>query len=150
MYILEYRNIYKGRVFSSIVSTETGKKQMTFKQYNHNPSGKKVGDCVIRAIGKALGVSWERVFEDLTNIAREKKSVLNCPDVYTEYLKIYQTIPVKYGEEIKKRYIVKDICSWKGTYVITLANHLTCIVDGINYDLWDCGKKSAYKIWKIK
>lgn len=29
-----------------------------WRQYNPNPKGLLVGDCVIRAISKALGMTW--------------------------------------------------------------------------------------------
>lgn len=124
---------------------------MTFVKYNHNPLNKKVGDCVVRAIGKALDLTWDKVFEDLVVIAREQKSSLNYKDVYEKYLKQYETIPVKYETPRgKKRLTVNEVCKLKGTFVILVARHLTCIIDGVNYDLWDCGNKSAYKIWRIK
>lgn len=31
-------------------------------EYNVNPADKKVGDCVIRALTKALGMTWEEVY----------------------------------------------------------------------------------------
>lgn len=121
-----------------------------FVEYNHNPLGKKVGNCVVRAIGKALNVSWERVFEDLVNIARENKSVPSWKETYMEYLKIYPKLNAKYDTpKGKKRYTVAKVCELPGSYVIQLAHHLTCVVDGKCYDLWDCTHKSAYRIWRV-
>ena len=37
-----------------------------FVRYNPNPAGHETGDCVIRAICKALGMEWEQVYMDLT------------------------------------------------------------------------------------
>jgi len=34
-----------------------------------------------------------------------------------------------------------------GTFVISVANHLTCIVDGTLYDTWNCGHKSVGNYW---
>ena len=36
-----------------------------FIQYNPNPEGKSTGDCVIRALTKALNKSWEQVYVEL-------------------------------------------------------------------------------------
>lgn len=33
-----------------------------WKEYNPNPVGRKVGDCVIRAVAKALDLSWEEAY----------------------------------------------------------------------------------------
>ena len=35
---------------------------MNFIQYNPNPRGNRVGDCVIRAISKATGRDWETTY----------------------------------------------------------------------------------------
>jgi hypothetical protein len=37
----------------------------TFEYFNPSPSGAKVGDCVIRALCKALNKSWEDVYVQL-------------------------------------------------------------------------------------
>jgi len=123
-----------------------------FIKENVNPKKKTTDDCVIRAIAKAEGKDWLEIYDALSVIGRKYFTVQNSPDAYSKYLKNYQTIDVKYfnKEGIKKRYLVSDICNWKGTYVISIANHLTTVVDGDIYDLWDCGNRSAYKIWKIK
>lgn len=36
-----------------------------FVEYNPNPVGNNVGDCVIRAITKAMGKSWEDTYIDI-------------------------------------------------------------------------------------
>lgn len=33
-----------------------------YSAYNPNPIGARVGDCTVRAIAKATGQSWERVY----------------------------------------------------------------------------------------
>lgn len=37
-----------------------------FVSYNPNPTGAKVGDCVVRALSKALGQTWEETYIDLS------------------------------------------------------------------------------------
>ena len=38
---------------------------MMWIEYLNNPFGLRVGDCVIRAISKALDKSWEETYVDL-------------------------------------------------------------------------------------
>ena len=38
---------------------------MMWIEYLNNPLGLRVGDCVIRAISKALNATWEEVYIDL-------------------------------------------------------------------------------------
>ena len=35
-------------------------------EYNPNPAGRRVGDCSVRAISKALGLDWEEAFSLIT------------------------------------------------------------------------------------
>jgi len=35
---------------------------MAFINYNANPVNNRVGDCVIRAISKATGNTWEEIY----------------------------------------------------------------------------------------
>lgn len=38
---------------------------MAFIEYNPNPVGRRVGDCAVRAISKALDMSWEAAYVTL-------------------------------------------------------------------------------------
>ena len=38
----------------------------------------------------------------------------------------------------------------KGTYLITMKNHITVIVDGVLYDTFDCRNKKMWCSWKVK
>ena len=38
---------------------------MGYVFYNPNPLGKDTGDCVIRAISKALDYDWEKTYTEL-------------------------------------------------------------------------------------
>lgn len=31
-------------------------------EFNNNPCGRKVGDCAVRAVSKALGIDWENAY----------------------------------------------------------------------------------------
>lgn len=122
-----------------------------FVNENVNPKKHKVADCVVRAIAKAEGKSWLEIFDTLTDLARKEYSVLNDKKVYGKYLSKYEKIPVMYEDHGRKfRYTVEMICGWKGTYIVSIANHLTVVKDGKYYDIWDCGDRSSYIIWKVR
>ena len=36
-----------------------------FVRFNNNPAGRTVGDCAVRAISVALGITWEEAYEKL-------------------------------------------------------------------------------------
>ena len=47
-----------------------------YRYYNPNPRGRSVGDCTVRAVLAALGVSWDAAFR---GIARQARSMADMP-----------------------------------------------------------------------
>ena len=47
-----------------------------YRYYNPNPRGRSVGDCTVRAVSAALGVSWDAAFR---GIARQARSMADMP-----------------------------------------------------------------------
>jgi len=121
---------------------------MKFKKTNINPNGIKTNDCVIRALGLALNKEWDLVYWDLCNIGFKLKAMPNDKIVYEEYLKNYKSVfkKVKKGE---KRIYVNNLSN-KGTYILSQANHLSILKNGVVLDLFDSRKKCIYKYWIIK
>jgi len=123
-----------------------------FIKENLNPLNKKVGDCVVRSISKALNKDWYTTLKELYELGLSIGCLPNDKLTYTEYLKKYPSINVFYSiGDKKKRYSVKDLCIKypNNTLIIRLAGHLTTIKKGYLYDIWDCSNKKAYKIWLI-
>ena len=59
-----------------------------FKLYNPNPiKNNRVGDCVVRAISKALDMSWEDVYIELTIQGYLLGDLLSSNGVWGDYLK---------------------------------------------------------------
>lgn len=122
-----------------------------FKNHNANPKNKKVADCVIRAISFGTGKSWEDTFMGLVDIALKKKCVPNEKVAYVPYMEENGFNPRKIVlNEFRKKPTVNSFCrdNKKGTYVLSVANHLVVVKDGYFYDTWDCGDKTVYKYWE--
>ena len=125
---------------------------LTFKNYNVNPKGKRVGDCTIRAIAYASSQSWEKVHEDLFKIAMKEKCVVNekrCEEKYLDQLGFIKMKQPRKRDNTK--YLVRELDKLIDTnrydVIVSVANHLTC-VDGNNIiDIWDCGYKSVGNYW---
>jgi hypothetical protein len=127
---------------------------MSFVYFNVNPTKKREGDCAIQALCKAFDLSWLEVYDELVLIGREKFLLPNSTKALTEFVnrRGVEKIPVKYNKtDGIRRYSVEDIRGgWEGTYVVLVANHVTCIKNHVLYDVWDCSKKKAYVIWKVQ
>lgn len=123
---------------------------MTFVKFNNNPSGRKTSDCVIRAIAAATQTGWFDVAHKLYLLSNKLCTAQTARETYREYLKGHKKIPVMHDTATgRKRWKVEDIALWEGTYIVSVAGHLTCVANGEIIDTWDCSKKSAYEIWSI-
>lgn len=123
---------------------------MYIKQ-NMNPKNKKVADCVVRAICKALGKTWEEVYRDLCEIGFKLKAMPNDKAAYQKYLtqNNFVRIPVvvsKGSTRPKVAEFAKEQPA--GTYLLEIAHHIVVVIDGSYFDTWDCGAKSLYGYWK--
>ena len=38
---------------------------------------------------------------------------------------------------------------YKGRYILNMAGHWSCCVDGVIYDTWDCTEKCVYTAYKV-
>lgn len=120
-------------------------------QYENNPQGKRTGDCVIRAIGKALGLDWEKVYLDLSVQGLMMSDWGNSNPVWDAYLR----------SKGYKRYVIPNKCPdcytirkfadehKDGTYIVATGSHVVAVTDGGNYfDSWDSGNEVPIYFYK--
>ena len=123
------------------------KNTKNFHYYNVNPMKKKTGDCVIRAIACALDVDWEVASDMLYKNAKQnycEMSELQC------YSKMLNQLPFLKQVETDCQFVDEFARqNPKGTYLIRIEGHLTCLKDGICYDIWDCTNEGVDKIWSV-
>lgn len=120
---------------------------------NPHPDGKRVGDCVKRALTLATGEDYREISRQLNRIKRE----LGCSS--------YQDNPV-WKEFIRRRGYEKEFYKAvkgqprmngqrfmethpDGIYILRMAGHLTCCIDGMIYDTWDCSESCVYNSFKV-
>lgn len=114
-----------------------------FKEYNANPNGDNIDDCVFRAISVSLNKDYWEVFDSLCEYAGENREP-NQSNVFLPWL-------IKHGYEVREvmekitlaRFLnnlhkfddvdeVNMLCMVNG--------HLTVIKNGYCLDTWDCGR----------
>lgn len=118
--------------------------------YNPNPAGRTVGDCAVRAVAKALDVSWEDAYARicaagyamcdmpssdavwgavLRQNGFQRRALSNdCPDCYTagEFADEHQS----------------------GTYVLGFGNHTATVESGCLFDSWDSSRELPIYLWE--
>ena len=123
-----------------------------YQYYNANPDRKQVGDCVIRALSKALDQDWEKTFVE---VAFEGFLLCDMPSanhVWASYLRHKGLSRYTIPDDCPDCYSVADFCRDhpKGTYVLSLDGHVVAVQDGCFFDTWDCSDRAVLYYWKRK
>ena len=128
-----------------------------FIHYNPNPEFKspkyhwKRGDCTIRAVCKATGLSWETAFIEMCKGALEVHDMPNCKIGEAAGLKRLGFVE---GESLKpakgeKWPFVADMArKYKDkTILCNCVGHIVCCKGGQFYDVWNCGGIKVRSFW---
>ena len=117
-----------------------------YKYYNANSKGNFVNDSVIRAISVAEGKSWDKTYDELSEIAQSEGILLDDVNFVENYLdKRYNRVP-HYSRTVGE-FIEEYGC---GIYLITMEGHITVCIDGVLYDTFDCRPRHMWCAWEVK
>lgn len=117
-----------------------------WKYYNANAKGNFVNDCVVRAISKAEGKSWDKTYEKLSDIAQAQGILLDDVNFVEEYLDRRYKRACHYSKTVGE-FAEENL---KGTYLITMQGHITVLINGTIYDTFDCRNRRMWCAWKVK
>ena len=112
-----------------------------FVYYQINPYGEDVGDCVIRALTKITGNSWDNIYIDLAILGFEMKDLPSSNKVWGKYLKRLGFRRYIIPDTCPDCYTVRDFCEDHpdGEYILATGSHVVAVVSGSYYDSWDSG-----------
>lgn len=122
---------------------------MSYKYLNVNPKGRKVSDCTVRAFSLAHNISWFKAYDILSEYARNECIVIDDASFIDDFLS------ERYNYEcfkcIGEKITIGEVCEMypEGIYLITMSGHITCMINGTIYDIWDPRDKFAWRIWEI-
>lgn len=116
-----------------------------YKFLNRNSHQRFVDDCTVRAISLAENRTWNETYDKLSNMARSKGMMFNSVEFIEDYLDYF------YLRECHTSKTVGEFAyeNSKGTYLVTMPNHITVIIDGVVYDTFDCSDRIMRCAWKI-
>jgi len=125
---------------------------MAFKEYNPNPTGRRVGDCAVRAIAKALNIDWESAYILLVSNGFSMGDMPSADSVWGATLRQKGFYRESLPESCPDCYNVVDFCidHPKGTYVLGFGGHVATVVDGTLYDSWDSSMENPQFYWYRK
>ena len=121
-------------------------------EYNPNPSGRRVGDCAVRAVSKALGVDWETAFAMMTANAFLLNDMPSSDSVWGSVLKEHGFEREAIPNSCPNCYTAADFArdNTIGTFVLGFGGHTACIEDGNLYDSFDSSREIPIFVWYRK
>ena len=115
-----------------------------FIDYNPNPVGRRVGDCSVRAISKALGVDWETAYAMIASNGFAMGDMPSSNSVWGAVLRQNgfkkQAIPNSCPDCYTIRSFAKD--NPRGTFVVGTGSHAVAVINGSYYDAFDSGHET--------
>ena len=114
-----------------------------YSHYNPNPNGNRVGDCVVRAVSKALDTTWEDAYIELTIKGYIMGDLLSSNVVWGSLLKEKGFDRDIVSADCPDCYTIEDFANEHpfGVYVIGTGTHAVCVVDGVIFDAWNSSEE---------
>ena len=120
-----------------------------YKFYEPNPVRTGAGDCAVRAIAKALNITWEDAYHLLTENGFLMGDVISSDYVWGSVLRQYGFRRYTVPDYCPECFSVEDLCREYpyGVFVVKSEGHVATVVDGILYDSWPSQHKTVLYFW---
>ena len=123
-----------------------------YEFYNPNPVRPEggAGDCAIRAISKAMEISWEKAYVMLSVNGFLMGEIPNSDLVWGSVLRQHGFIREIVPNTCPDCYTVEDFCTDhpEGTFVVKSQDHVATVVDGRLFDSWDSSMNTPIYVWR--
>ena len=123
-----------------------------FREYNPNPISRRVGDCAVRAVAKALDHDWETAYTLLVANGFLMGDMPSSDSVWGATLRQHGFIRESVPNTCPDCYTAEDFASDHpdGVFVLGFGEHTATIVDGTLYDSWDSSNEIPQFYWYRK
>ena len=117
--------------------------------YNPNPVGRSVGDCAVRAISKALNISWEDAYTKIVTNGYRMGDMPSSDSVWGSVLRMNGFYREGLPDFCPDCYTAEMFCRDNpvGTYVLGFGGHVATVVDGDLFDSWDSSQEIPQYYW---
>lgn len=123
-----------------------------WRYYQPNPCGRSVGDCSIRAISKALNLTWEAAYSIVCDFGYNMCDMPSSDSVWGAVLRSRGFYKRAIPNDCPDCYTAEDFCYEHpfGIYVLGFGGHVATVVDGCIYDSWDSSQEIPVYVWYKK
>ena len=122
-----------------------------WEYFDPNPVRSGAIDCAVRAISKALDVSWERAYVMLSLNGFLMGNILSGDEVWGSVLRQNGFKRQMVPDSCPDCYSIAMFCEDHpvGTFVVKSPEHVVCIKDGTIFDSWDSSQKTVIYYWYL-
>lgn len=119
-------------------------------RYNPSPVGARVGDCSVRAISKALDITWEEAYDELCTAGFQMADMPSSNAVISAVLRKHGFIRRSLPDSCPDCFTISDFAEKypKGIYVVGTGSHVVAVINGDWYDSWQSGNEIPQYFWK--
>ena len=123
-----------------------------WQEYNPNPVGRRVGDCAVRAVAKALGTDWETAYAMIAFNGFSMGDMPSSDSVWGAVLREHGFYRSAIPDTCPDCYTAEDFCrdNPHGTFVLGFGGHTATVKDGVLYDTWDSSGEIPQFYWHKK
>jgi len=120
-----------------------------WEHYNPNPILRVVGDCAVRAVSKALGVSWEEAYAMISANGYQMGDMPSSDSVWGATLRQHGFYRYIVPNTCPDCYTAEAFCEDHpdGIYVLGFGGHVATVVDGVLYDSWNSSREIPVYYW---
>lgn len=121
-------------------------------EYNPNPVQRRVGDCSIRAISKALNIDWETAYALIAVNGYAMGDMPSSDSVWGSVLRQNGFYREAIPNSCPYCYTAADFSRDhpKGVFVLGFGGHVATVVNGDLYDSWNSSNEIPQFYWYKK
>lgn len=118
-------------------------------EWNPNPTARRVGDCSVRAVAKALDISWEEAFAEIAAAGFAMGDVMSSDSVWGAVLRQHGFYREAIPNSCPDCYTAADFArdNPQGVFVLGFGGHVATVQDGDIYDTWDSSQEIPIYVW---
>lgn len=110
-----------------------------WKYFLNNPTGRAVGDCAVRAVSVALGISWEQAYSLVAAMGYAMGDMPSSDAVWGAVLRQNGFYRAAIPDTCPDCYTAADFIADHphGVYVLGFGGHTAAIREGVLLDSWN-------------
>ena len=111
-----------------------------------------VGDCAVRAVAKALNVSWEAAYTAICDAGFDMCDMPSSNGVWGAVLRKHEFYRDNIPNTCPDCYTAEMFCEDhpRGIYVLGFGTHVATVENGCIYDSWDSSMENPQFYWHKK